>query len=67
MKITCKCTCGASFQIEGDQAFITSDTKVDENNHRFIQQQMTKDWLDRHAQCNVFEQELSESEHSFIH
>ena len=54
MKITCQCCCGAYFKASGE-TFIQSDMKANENGFRFVQQQLAKDWLDRHQTCSEFD------------
>ena len=69
MIIKLKCSCGATFAINDEQdRFINGDTKPDENGHRYVAQQQSREFQDLHAGCMMWEDgDFIEGEEVTVH
>jgi len=52
MKVKLRCICGGCAKFEDDENLTTVD---DKNGDRFIVQQQSRQWMDRHQQCAEFD------------
>jgi hypothetical protein len=58
MEINLKCRCGSSFSIEDQrQIFINPGGLRDEKGRMFVVQVQADEWLDRHQNCLIEEEE----------